>query len=128
MKVRIVSVILVSLLGIGISASFAVDAVTQPNPTEAEISDQKILTSEIKKRIDHLEKLRPNLSRQINVTKSNWLQIKPNDPVVPFRTAYSLVEVQVLSLERLPLICTKGRTTKRVVGPFQKCPPRFKVK
>ncbi len=126
MKIRIVSVILVFLFSIGVNTSYSVEELPSTNPVSKEITDREKLTSEMKKRIDHLEKLRPKLARQITLTKSLWKEINPADPEVPFRTAYRLVEVQVLTLERLPLICTSERTSKRVLGPFQKCPKGFK--
>ena len=90
--------------------------------------EQKRLTIEIKKRIDHLFKIRPEFRSQLNLVNTNWLQIKTTDPQGPFQTSYRLVETQVLSLEKIPINCKKGAKTKKVYGPYQKCPTGFKKK
>jgi hypothetical protein len=87
---------------------------------------KKLLALEIKKRIDHLARIRPELSVNLNVTRANWLQIKATDPEVAFQASYRLVETQVLALEKLPLICKKGISVKKVYGPYQKCPSGYK--
>jgi len=89
---------------------------------------QETLTLEIKKRIDHLARIRPELSAKLNTTRASWLQIKATDPEVTFQASYRLVETQVLAMEKLPLICKKGGITKKVYGQFQKCPTGYKIK
>lgn len=128
MPKRLISGLLISFLILGTSPSFSDDIEPPANPAKVEIAEQEMLTNDLKKRIDHLAKIRPNFNRQLKVVRSNWLLIKPTDHVGPFKTAYRLVEVQVLTLEKFPLICSKGRTTKKIYGPFQKCPPGFKAK
>lgn len=84
------------------------------------------LISEIKNRIDHLARLKPNLQPKLRIIRSNWLEIDATDPEVTFQATYKLVETAVLAIEKLPLICKKGISVKKVYGPYQKCPSGYK--